>query len=106
MPRDIRESDWKHFRKVHRTALERHCEQTLARVAEIASDESRDAHERYLETYDYIRERNKEVASTFDDFRRSTAVSHIVLLSRMDLVSEGDLRLFSEDVLSVVGRSK
>jgi len=106
MSRDIRESDWKHFRKVHRTALEMHCEVTLARLAEIASDGSRDAHERYLETYDYIHRRNKEVARTFDDFRRSTAVSHIVLLSRMDLISDDDLSLFSEDVLSVVARCK
>jgi hypothetical protein len=47
--REIKESDWKILRQVHKEALERFCEQILLEVERINSDSAKSFHQRYLE---------------------------------------------------------
>lgn len=94
----IAESDWKKFKEVREQALDRFCRRILAECEEICRDETRTAHERYGRLYAHVRDRDKEMAQAFDDFRRSTAVFCLMLMHRYDLLTEAEIEAFSEDV--------
>lgn len=67
---DIKESDWKLFRRFHPVALGRFCEQVLKDSEIIIAAENQNHHERYLELYKLVSERDKELDRLFNDFRR------------------------------------
>jgi hypothetical protein len=98
MPRTILESDWKRFKEVRQKALNRHCRLTLEHLAEIASEGIQDSHKSYLAAYEYMQTRDREVAQTFNDFRRSTAINQLMLMQNLGLLSEEDIDGFSEDI--------
>ena len=100
MSRDIRESDWKCFKKIHPMALRRHCDETMKRLAEIASDASDDPHDSYLKAYEYIMKRDKEVALLFNEYRRSTALSQLTFMMSRRVISASDLEGLSEEALA------
>lgn len=74
MPQGIAESDWKLFRQLHPVALERFCQQILRKIESINADNSKIFHQRYLDIYKVIKRRDKELSTTFNDLRRSTAL--------------------------------
>jgi len=45
---EIKESDWKIFRKFHDLALERYCQRMLAEVRLTVDNDDHNYHERYL----------------------------------------------------------
>ncbi|HWY74451.1 MAG TPA: peptide ABC transporter substrate-binding protein [Verrucomicrobiae bacterium] len=92
----IPESDWRQFKKVHGTGLERFCARTMQEVEELISLGQGTAHERYLQVYELLKNRDKELARAFDDFRRSTAVMQLIIMRSMRLLSDEDLAGFSE----------
>ncbi len=54
------------------------------------------AHERYLNVYKLIEERDLELATAFNDFRRSAATMQLGVMRRMKLLTDEDLSEFSE----------
>jgi hypothetical protein len=97
MPSEFPESDWRRFKEVHSEAEERYCERILEEVAAIASRSTEaSAHARYMEIYKVIRDRHKQMANVFGDYRRSTAVLQLGLMRRMKLLTDEELGLFSE----------
>jgi hypothetical protein len=100
--KDIKESDWKLFKRLRETALERFCEGVLGEVAQISSDDSKSKHERYLAIYRLMRERDKEIDPVFDYLRRSTAVLQLCAFRTRDLVTEQELRQFSPELVKRV----
>jgi hypothetical protein len=72
--RDIKESDWKIFKRVREVALERFCERVLDEIGRIGSDTTKSKHQRYGAIYRLVRNRDKEINPIFDHLRRSTAV--------------------------------
>ncbi len=92
----IPESDWRRFKEVHAKLLERYCSGILEDVADAARDSEASAHDRYLKVYKLIKERDKQMARAFDDFRRSTAVMQLGIMRRMKLLTDDELSLFSE----------
>jgi hypothetical protein len=109
--RDIKESDWKIFKRLREIALERFCERVLDEVGRISSDSTKSRHERYLAIYRFVRERDKEIDPIFDLLRRSTAVRQICAFRSHDLLTAEELRQFSpelvksvEDILESYGR--
>jgi hypothetical protein len=100
--KDINESDWKLFKRLRETALERFCERVLGEVAQIGSDDSKSKHERYLAIYRLMRERDKEIDPIFDYLRRSTAVQQLFAFRSRDLVTEQELRQFSPELVKTV----
>ncbi|MCY1536037.1 hypothetical protein D9M68_714740 [compost metagenome] len=93
--RDIAESDWKKFSKLRPIALARLSQQILDECLPICQDSSRPAHERYIELYRLIHERDKDIAAVFNDFRRSTAEMRLLQMARFGLVTDEDLEPFS-----------
>ena len=71
MEREFPESDWKTFRELRQVALERFCKRVLEEVPRFPPDTGRSYHERYLELFRWLGERNDDLAQTFDDPRRS-----------------------------------
>jgi hypothetical protein len=96
MSPDIPESDWRHFKKVHSVLLERYCVRVLADLGAEISATDGTAHERYLRVYKLIHHKNEDMARAFDDFRRSTAVMQLGIMRRMQLLTDEELSLFSE----------
>ena len=102
MLRDILESDWKLFRRLHPVALERFCQRVLSEISRLVANESKTSHERYLAVYKLIKKRDREVADAFNDLRRSTALRQLVAIQAHQLLSEDELAGFSPEARQMV----
>ena len=98
----IRESDWKLFRELHPLLLNRFCERVLTRVAELAGDDTRTPHQRYLELYELMRKSDRALAGAFDDQRRSTALLQLRIMHAHDLLTEAELARFSSEAKDTI----
>jgi hypothetical protein len=102
MQRTIPEADWKRFRALHKAALERFSQRILSEVERVAADTERSAHERYLDIYKLLQRRDREMAETFDDPRRSMAVIQLMWIKALDLLTPEDLADFSAETREIV----
>jgi hypothetical protein len=109
MSRHLPESDWKKFRKIRTIALERFCERVLKDIVRLASDDVRSCHDRYLEIFRLIDERDDELARAFNDARRSQAIFQLGLIHKYGLLEPGELASFTEEtreaIESIFGRA-
>src|SRR5580692_11061156 len=96
MPSHIPESDWRRFKEVRELLLEHFCVQALSDLAAVARGTEGTAHQRYLRAWKLIQGRDEELARAFNDLRRSTAVMQLGIMRRMGLLTDEDLKLFSE----------
>lgn len=94
----IPERDWKVFRRLREVALERFSQRILDEIQEVASDSSPSAHERYLEVFRLIQERDRELGDAFNDPRRSTALLAITLIRSYGLLTEEEVAEFSPEI--------
>jgi hypothetical protein len=93
---DIKESDWKVFRRLHRIALERYCERVLQEV-KLATACNDSYHDCYLKVYRLMRDRDKTMARTFDDLRRSNAIIQLLNIINEGLLTDDELKQFSQE---------
>ncbi len=94
---DIPESDWRRFKEIHTKAEERYCERILQEVAALVSRRAEgSAHACYWKVQKLIKERAKPMEDAFGDYRRSTAVMQLGIMRRMQLLTDEELGLFSE----------
>lgn len=98
------ESDWKHFRKLRTVALDRFCQRVLDEIGRLAQDSSKGSHERYLEVYRRLQERDKQLADMFDDVRRSTALLQLARIQSEQLLTDEEFAQFSEGLRATVQR--
>jgi len=110
MSSHIPESDWRHFKRVHSELLERYCARVLDELAAILKSGDGTAHDRYIRAYKLLKNRDRDMARAFDDFRRSTAVLQLAIMRRLHLLTDEDLSVFSAQtqeqvrgITSVVG---
>ena len=94
---DIKESDWKIFRKVRELALERYCQRVLEDVRRVVDKKSSSSHERYLELWELLRDRDKTIAIAFNDARRSQAIIQLMNIDAENLLTEDELNQFSDE---------
>ncbi len=102
MTREIKESDWKLFKQLHPVALERFCQKVLSEVAQINSENTKDFHQRYADIYIIMQDRNDEMAQTFDNPRRSSALIQLAAMRSHNLLTEEEFGRFSEETRGVV----
>jgi hypothetical protein len=93
---DIPERNWKVFRQLQPIALERFCEKVLSEIRDISSSK-RSAHERYLRVFKTIRKQDKELATLFDNPRRSNAWFQLSLIHSHDLLTLEEMKRFSPE---------
>jgi hypothetical protein len=97
MDRDFPESDWKLFRQVRTLALDRFCQRVLAEVNKLATSADKSNHERYLQVFRLLEKRDRELADTFDEPKRSTALLRLLQLRFHNLLTEEEFARFSPE---------
>ncbi len=97
MPRVIKESDWKLLSQLRTVALERFCQRILLEIESINTNSAMNAHQRYLEIYKIIARRDKEIAQTFNDHRRSTALNELAAIQSHGLLTPEEFLRFSHE---------
>ena len=102
MLRDIREPDWKIFRKIRVNALDRFCQRVLDEISRIASDTGQTSHQRYLAVYKLLQKRDDELADAFNNPRRSAALPQLAHMRGLELLTDEEFALFSSDTLGAV----
>ncbi len=102
MLKDIRESDWKIFRDLHRVALARFCDKVIEAVARLAADTSTSSHERYGMIYEMIKERDEELAAVFNGMSRSRAIYQLTAMMHRGLLSEEEFARLSLETREIV----
>jgi hypothetical protein len=90
------ERDWKVFRQLRPVALERFCERVLSRIKGIVRSGDT-AHQRYLRVFKVIDEQDRELAALFNNPRRSTAWSQLLMICAQGLLTPEEMQRFSED---------
>lgn len=93
---DIPERDWKLFRQLRPIALERFCERVLSEIRDISSSDQ-SAHQRYLRVFKTVRDQDKQLASLFDDPRRSNAWFQLSLIHSHNLLTLEEVQRFSPE---------
>ncbi len=101
----ISESDWKCFKRVHGILLERFSQRFLDELAGIMDAPDESAHDRYRRVVALTSERRRECGRLFHDFRRSTAMIQLIAMRSAGLLSDDDLKEFSEETRTQVKRS-
>jgi hypothetical protein len=100
----ISEPDWKIFKPVREQALERFCERVLAEAERIRADAGKTQHERYIATYQLMKERDKELDRVFDYLRRSTALMQLAAIRNLELVTDEEYMRFSAATRDIVDK--
>jgi hypothetical protein len=100
--RDIKESDWKIFKRVREVALERFCERVLDEIGRIGSDAAKTKQQRYVAIYRLVRARDKEINPIFDHLRRSTAVQQLFAFRYHKLLTDEELLQFSPELVNTI----
>jgi hypothetical protein len=100
--RTIPEKDWKHMRSMKPRVSNDACARILPDVEAIAQKRDGRNHEAYLALWALLKKKDAEIASMFDDFKRSTAVFKLAAWYRYDLVSENEFTLFTEETQNTV----
>jgi hypothetical protein len=102
MVREIKESDWKVFRRLHGIALERFCHRVIEEVQSATSFCADGYHDCYLELFALIRSRHKEMAKAFNDPRRSNAFILLANIKEQHLLTEEELMQFSPEAREAI----
>jgi virulence-associated protein VapD len=102
MVRQIRESDWKLFRRLHAVALQRFCQQVIEEINKATSNCTQDYHKRYLDVFNLIMDRNDEMAQAFDDMRRSNAFFLLANIQGSHLLTDEEFSQFSPETREAV----
>ena len=95
--REIPEADWKYMRRLKPALIDRLCERINQKTSALLKNPDLNAYERYLATFDNLNEENLNVASAFDDWRRSTIFTRIMDICRQEIFSEEELQGFTQD---------
>jgi hypothetical protein len=94
----MKESEWKKFKKLKEKCLERYCKSILEESKEICTIvDMKSNHERYIELYQLIRQRDKELGTAFDGLSRSKADFQLMMMYKMGLVNENELDVFEPE---------
>ena len=100
--REIAESDWRVLRRLHPLALERFCERVLAEVERVSHDGAKNHHERYLQIFRIIEQRDREMALLFDNPRRSDALRMLAQIRSHRLLTEDEFSSLSPETRGLI----
>jgi len=94
----ISESDWKKFKRIKASALERFCGGAIEAFEQAIEDHEASNHARYLNLYKLVKDYDKRIALLFDDHSRSKAMIQLMLLRQEGLVTDAELATLSEEL--------
>ncbi len=91
----VPESDWKIFRELREVALERFCKRVLEELEPLRLHTSRSHHERYLDVFRLLQNRDAELAHAFNDPRRSKMIVQLAVIHAYGLLEPDELARFT-----------
>jgi len=100
--RTIAEADWKVLRRVHPLALERYCDRVLAEIERVTHNSAQSTHQRYLDIFKIIEERDREMASIFNDPKRSNALTMLARIRSDGLLTQDEFSGLSPETRSAI----
>jgi hypothetical protein len=100
VPRTVTEADWKLLRRIHPLALERYCERTLAEIERVTNNSAQSAHQRYLEIFKIIEQRDREIVSIFNNPKRWNALTMLARIRAAGMLTEDEFSRLSSETLS------
>ena len=93
----------------HWSSIERFIERVLDEIDRVTLDSTQGCHDRLLEVNNLLRERGREMATGFNDPRRTTAFVRLLAIRFRDPLTEEEFGRFSPEtrdlVCSLVGNS-
>ena len=95
MRHEYPESDWKTFSELRLVALERFCKRVLDEVSRRPLNTEQSYHQRYLELFRWLGERNDELAKAFDDPRRSQMLWQLAAIYAYGLLEPDEFARFT-----------
>ena len=93
----MKESEWKKFKRLKDICLERYCKSVLEESMTICQHEKKPNHDRYIELYQLMRKRDKELGKAFDGLSRNLAHIQLLTMYRMELVTDEELDEFEPE---------
>ena len=93
----IKESDWKYLRKIKDAILNRHCNAILEVIGLINENRKGEEHKSYIQIYRLLEDKDKEIATTYNDIKRSNAIEKIYLMRRHLAMTDTEFSKFSEE---------
>lgn len=107
MDDQIKESDWKVFKKLYPLALERFYDRAVNELQQITTEGEMDSEDRYHKIYRTVQDRDEKLAQLFDGvYRRSAAFIQLISYYREGLITKEELNKLSEEnrdrILSIV----
>lgn len=94
----IPEWDWKIFKKQHLELHERFIEAELETLKDLFQNREMSSISRFEALADAMKRSRKRESELFDDYRRSTAVLHVLKWMDAGLLSEKEFLEYSEEV--------
>lgn len=98
----ISEADWKVFRRLRVSALERFCNHVLSEVSRLAAETGQSSHQRYLAVFKLLEKQDEQLADMFDNLRRSAALLQLVRRRSQDLLTDEEFARFSSEIRAKV----
>lgn len=100
--RKFPERDWKKLRSIKDKLLQNACENILEEVENTIKGRGTESHKAYLALWKLMKKEDEEIALMFDDLKRSTAIYKLAAWKRNKLLTEDDLKEFSEETQSSI----
>jgi hypothetical protein len=99
--RTIAEIDWRLLRLLHPLALERFSERVLAEIEGVMHP-GQSAQQRYLDVFEIVQQRGREMARIFDDQKRSRALMMLAQIHVKGLLTEEEFQSLSPETRGAV----
>jgi hypothetical protein len=100
----IKESDWKIFKELLGLAQERFCQRALSDIGRTIESATETSYEKFYEIYNLVRDRDKLIAQSLSELRRSTATYQLLAMKRLDLVTEEEFARFSDETRGIINK--
>lgn len=100
--RHIKESDWQYLRKIKDEILNRHCEAIFEVIDLINENRKGEEHKSYLQIYRLLEDKDKEIAATYNDIKRSNAIEKIYLMRKHLAMTDEEFSKFSAETKDLV----
>jgi hypothetical protein len=99
---EILEKDWKKIRAIKDEKLNAVCADILGEINQEIKNKEENNHKAYLNIWDIVNTRDKDIVDMFNDLRRSNAVYKLALWYKKGYVTEKELNEFSKETRSKI----
>ena len=88
---------------MHPHALDRFCERVLGEIDRVKNDNARSSHRRYLDIFEIVQRRDREIGRIFNDLKRSNGLAMLTQMRANDLLMEQEFSSLSADTRNAIG---